>query len=294
MMLAILTPFKARLVGWGGYWYIEDQELKLTETNISYVEFDADGSYVGTGSYSHLLDFKGATESDRFRWVDSPNISTTEVYKGVELELDVQLIESLTPDLKFKYFSAPSGELRMEGWSILRGNASIIQIQDEKGKKIQNTAFNPFNPYRPDPDKKVELFVAINDKDQSNTRLVRTAPIEHGAGDGFKIKIEGLFRSIFISSGTVNFEDFSTSLKTEAYSQYTPHTPLKWSLKVGSLYFDQPNNTWQSSETINVFYLQNENVDIEYYLDLPSVAKVEDNYTLKLYMPHSIVTAMCY
>jgi hypothetical protein len=198
VMLAILTPFKARLVGWGGYWYIEDQELKLTETNISYVEFDADGSYVGTGSYSHLLDFKGSTESDRFRWVDKPKINTTEVYKDVELELDVQLIPALTPE--FIYGNVQFGSnlyiKGFKGFKLVRGNTVSVYLVDEDNRKINaQLASNKF------PDDKIGLVLDMEgDLGNSNTYLRSNTTIEYGAGDAIKMSLKADVQSPFIKS----------------------------------------------------------------------------------------------
>lgn len=288
VMIAMLASFKARLVGWGGYWYIEDAELKLTQSTINYLEFDARGNYVGTGSYAQLIDFKSTNQNTKFRFVDKPTITTTEIYKGVELELPTRQISRLTPAFEFGNLRRYGSEFTsIEGFPLVRGNTCNVYYTDKENRQLSPSSD------KEDKDKIHEVIDMEGSIENSNTYHICTTTIESGTGDAVKLTIDAEVSSpytkspgsrvvrggIIVNGAAPN----SSPITPEVLDEYTPYVPMKWQLKLGSHWYDFANEEWVQSSITNLLYVKNKDLSIELIIDLPEEAQSEETLQLKLY-----------
>ena len=89
---AILKPYGAMILSWGGYWYIiRKKELKASTVN--YVEYDTYGDYVTTGSWSPFVDFKSPDATTKFRWMGAQTWTNTRTFKNLGIKINAVVKE---------------------------------------------------------------------------------------------------------------------------------------------------------------------------------------------------------
>lgn len=288
----ILKPFKAFLIGYDGYWYIIDKE-NLTNSSISYVEYDKTGTYVTNSSWSPRIDFKGATESNRFRWVNNAQISTTEVYKDVLLTLDTKVINkgSLTPEFVSKniakstslYLSAPTG---FKDWQFNLGDGEYVDRYVYKRGIWRGSSFNsgvPLNfnisSFSTKVNQKYNWVFKQSPEGGGDSKLIYSKPITTGISDDFRLNIK-------LTSGINNALRIGGAADEQDLMLEVPYIKLRWKMKVGNYFYNFSTGTWSTTNQTNVFFIDSpseQNFEVQF--NAPPVAQADTSYKLLIYLP---------
>ena len=273
---AILEPYSATLMTWKGYYYIIKQDLLLTGSSYSYVEFDMDGVQQNTGTETSYIDFGTASASNRWRWRGGrQSLTTTRIYRDVELMLKGEVIkESLTKDFIIYNINALPGSWVIQGYQFVRNDklqSYFLKDNKEKSRLI--------DPREEDPSEKIRWTFFDFDLTPSTSKLVNVKDMSTKPGDRLSLKIE------------VNLSFFSRTKAElpEAFTQVQADwgQPLEFQLKIGNLYYQLNADTWTTSEATNRLFVYTLNQDEKIELDIsaPDNAELTEQLNLTVFIP---------
>lgn len=254
----VLSGVNCKLFSYGGYWYVIYKPDQIDAFN--YREFDANGSYVGNGSISPIIDLKESTESNRATWLTGGKTLQGEpVYKNININKLRIIPESITNSFTSRYRDGNT----FVGWSkVLNGDTGSINVLEftdsaalYSGAKIEGLQEGG-----------LYFNFLIPDGQGANAYVVTTGSIEYKRGDTFRLSFPYTIRY--------------------AYGEPPPYIRLKIMLKVGSYYL-QADGTWTTTENIISLQVNDFNREVEIEIASAFDYRVVDNttsdYELRIY-----------
>lgn len=244
----ILIIYDAMLVSWAGYWYII-RKKELLGTTVNYIEFDKDLTYVATSSWNPRVDFKGAIESNRYRWVGGMSRIMSSVFRKVILTIKTVVNDS----------GLISG---FQDFTLVQVGAIIVTGRDGN----TTTSITSI-------DSGESLDIQYTNKGLSESFLIWNDNITYSTNDKLIIDL------------SFNFNAFVTGVsRGSTFTQKPPYLILRWSLKLGDEYLTTKGE-WQSEDPLNQFFVTsfNEDVDFRQEIDLPDGNAATDAATLKIF-----------
>lgn len=247
----ILKSFGAHIYSWEGFWYIERIQEK-SSTTVNYIEYSSDLTETADTNYNPIQTFKGATESNRWRWKGAQNQSFTNQYSKVKMNLLLCKKEA----------GITEGFENQEGWT--EHTDSIAPFSTFIWK-------NPLNA-----DASVTVGVS---RQNSETYLQKTGTIEYSNSDSIK------FDLTFACKMVDQVDNIITGGKD--LSLRAPYFPFKWQLKIGDYYLDanaSGTSAWNTSEVINQFFVQSLDSENKLSIERKLFGSVQEStYVLKIY-----------
>lgn len=244
----ILKPYNAIVESWEGFWYIERLQEKLSST-VTYKEYNSDLVANGSSSYTTRKEFKGATQTDKWRWIGKQSQSYTALYRNINVNL---LLQKKDGGLTNSFSSF------LNGWTYIAPNSSFtsnsIVVRESLGKVI--------------------LGVARGD---SEVLVKKSGSVEHSISDEIRLKLT--IRSKMVDQ----FDNIITGGRD--LSLRGPYFPFKWKLLVGSKWLDV-NGSWSDTEVTNQFFITA--LDQDFVLDIKRTMFGADDtsvYNLFLFGP---------
>lgn len=279
---AILEPYSCMLVTWAGYYWIIKQKDYLDHNSFSYVEYDMTGTQVATGTQTNYVDFGTASGSNRWRWRGGQqNLTTTRVYRDVELTLMTEVIKrGLTPNFIGANLIklGPYVGNNFRNFPLVIGNPCDYYFTDlERQRLIPNDI--------KEEEKLIWTFDLFNlgfsngtatEASNSNTKMFNGGSLNYSGTDRLSLEIT---LETWLLQG-----DYVFGVKPNTW----PYIRLKWQLLVGQYYYNQQEERWTTTATVNEYFLQEkyqEKVDIKYNIPMRETENRTDNYTLTVFAP---------
>lgn len=236
-----LKSINCEVRSYGGYWYIIYKPEKHTTYN--YRQFDSEGNYESNSSISPQVDLKASTETNRATLLPWPSLQGDDIYKNIninsirQLKLSVfnlfnsnTLIEAIPKNVYNNNFQGWSKVLNGDNGSIGASNIKIVKLVEGGANQVIRTVDN----YR-------YLFNFADDQG-GDAYVVASGSVEYSSVDTF---------TIFINAYFLYYKE-----------PYPPFVNLKYSLKVGSYYYNASGD-WTLTETLNAYFLSSYNKDVD-------------------------------
>lgn len=277
VMRAILQPYGAVLISWGGFFYIIKEE-EWENATIAYNEFGGDLAYDTNDTISSRITFKAATNTNLFRFTGRQSLSFTRPVKNINIHANTVTRDSgvINPINESTVLYEPYlFNLNFPGLEqFYLQFASTI-----KGFKGYELVINNDLFQRAVIDTKGDLLWSITmvDNIPSLTYIRVSNKVTHSANDKFELKF-----NVRVS--------FNVGYVVAGVNPGTPaaYLNMKWMLKVGSSYL-QHDGSWDTTQTINQFWI--EQSDVNKFTDFsidgnfpPGITEAtEETYELRLY-----------
>lgn len=251
----ILSLYQAVLFSYQGYWYVVRLK-EFTQSSISYFEYDSNGDFVGSSSWSPRIDFGSPDDATSWRWKGSQPRTFTRPYKEVTIKPNVKTKEhGLFDSINLINVVYSNGEFsRIKGFNL----------------NIANSGFsNAFIKRSGEYFWRLGLF---HELDQTSASYIeKQGTISMNNSDLLQLKIVFLIYHEFL------IEEFGL-----IFGQ-PPFYYLKWSFQVGSKYYNR-NGFWSDSPTVNYEYVEPDGNDINVSMDIvPYAAISNQTYSLRVY-----------
>ena len=245
----ILEIYGATLFSWEGYWYIVRQEEWLNET-INYVQYNNDIEFESNGSWNPRIDFKRPKEDDRARFINgAQNRIFTALYGKVNLTQTLDLLDdegNLLPS-----FTPDNVEgNKFKGFDLINNGSNI-------GSKISDSG---------------DFWeITLSGERGSKSYIEATGIVDYTSIDRLDLKIN------------VDFNTFFNSF-TEI-PEYPPYMQLKWSLKVGSVWYGFGGST-HTQENINSSFINKDSFNADLIIPIQfsgDSSVLGSDYILRVY-----------
>lgn len=246
-MILKSVPNYARVSSDGSYYYITPLEFTKEE---DYREFDRYGTYDASGTIDPLISITSADGSGvSFKGTLMMDVT----YQQIQLLKKLRIAKSLIPEFSEKtLISGGSGHGdTYEGWTN-KLNGDTTSWQPIKKGQDHGVLFNSV------------------DGNGADSYITTKGTIEYQSADKFSLD----FTAFFDPKGEL----------TEKQSS-PPWVYIRWSLKVGTWYYNQ-NGSWSETETVNSYFLfqmRSENQII--YIDSfrTGLGQTEESFELRIY-----------
>lgn len=283
----ILGGINCRLFSDGGYWYVV-YKPDLTNSSLTYREFDSDGTYVSNGTINHQIEFKEVTESNRAVWLaNGKTLQTEPQYKTINVNSLRALARSIVVPFEERYKNGNT----FQNWSkTLNGNKGsinvaqdgVILIDEKVGQttvKSQTRGFLGLDVFKKDV---IETRDIRRIRSIEIDRYLMKFDILDGQGGNAYISTTGNIEYKGVDQFTLKFD----VLYQYNYLQVIPYAILKIRLKVGSKYL-KGDGTWTSTEVDFSILLTDFNnfapVEITANFDEDVTTNTSTTYELRIY-----------
>lgn len=259
---AILKPFGARIVQWGGYWNI----VRVEEMNASYAyrQYDSNGDYVSNSTFDPVLDIGYPNVSGDVMFTGIPNMELQNGYGKVTVNYLLGLRKNLIKNGDFELVS------RFE-------NEEYVPVLNKEGFTISNGGY-PL----------LETYEVIDD---NNVALVLYNPdtTVQGLGNAYILS-----EPISVKMGVGNQLKISVKYKVQAPNNFAPpYIKIRMRVQYGSLYL-MGNGTWSSDVNTVEFLADKLNTyeEVQVIADQPTSGTPTSgmDLSIKLFHAHAYYT----
>jgi hypothetical protein len=253
----ILATFGAKIVQWGGYWWIIRTEENRAA--FDYREYDKDGVYVTNSSYNPIKYIYRACITDaRFVWLNQDaSYEILPAGKTISVINNLDRRESILENYNFS---------RINGYGVFGNVPDLWTLnKDDTNVSILAENVNGQGVYSLTPENALAFNVSTwgNNVDNCYVQLP-TQSIQYESGDKFK---------------------FSFDVAVDRIDQVFPYMIIKARVKIGSNYLIE-NGEWQTTVTDLRFYpsIKNGFQTVEIEADFPSAStRVTENIDIRIY-----------
>lgn len=225
---AILAPYGAQIIQWGGYWNILRIEERIG--SFDYRQFDEDGAYVSESAYNPVENVSNV-DNNEFTWLTEPTMQMMPGYGKVLIDYDLGLQPNVLKNGDFRLTPVYSTLIQR---NILQINFDGFQIVNNDGE-ITTTGYEVID----------ENNVALQLNSNGNTYILSKA-VQMKMTISDKIK-------------------FLVRFKLPAHIRDYPYQKIKSRVTYGTYYLTS-DGTWSSTENDIVFYAKEYGKYIEFQI----------------------------